>query len=126
MVLFRCGKGAGGHQSLSIVFEIAGDERQRRTQETAGIHGHSSSPRILSSPETGKPSHARYLYLSNSKDAFLYAVSFQVDNRTLICRTFQRAIVPSHELTRCQSENLLMFLMDNYTEIFKVHLTDQS
>ncbi|TWW64731.1 DEP domain-containing protein 7 [Takifugu flavidus] len=43
----------------------------------------------------------------------------QVDNRTLICRTFQKAIIPSHELTRCQSENLLMFLMDNSTEIFK-------
>lgn len=56
------------------MFETAGDERQRRTQETAGIHGHSSSPRILSSPETGKPSHARYLYLSNSEHVFLYGV----------------------------------------------------
>ncbi|XP_070710154.1 DEP domain-containing protein 4 [Pempheris klunzingeri] len=43
----------------------------------------------------------------------------QTDNRALVCRTFQRAIVQNHELTRSQSETLVLFLMDNYTELFK-------
>ncbi|XP_029351171.1 DEP domain-containing protein 4 [Echeneis naucrates] len=43
----------------------------------------------------------------------------QTDNRTLVCRTFQRAIVQNNELNRSQSETLVLFLMDNYTELFK-------
>ncbi|XP_037316144.2 DEP domain-containing protein 4 [Pungitius pungitius] len=43
----------------------------------------------------------------------------QMDNRFLVCRAFQRAIVQSHELTRAQSEELVLFLMDHYTELFK-------
>ncbi|XP_076578521.1 DEP domain-containing protein 4 [Chaetodon auriga] len=43
----------------------------------------------------------------------------QIDNRTLVCRTFQRAIVQNHELNRSQSETLVMFLMENCTELFK-------
>ncbi|KAG7225687.1 hypothetical protein INR49_012273 [Caranx melampygus] len=43
----------------------------------------------------------------------------QTDNRALVCRTFQRAIVQNHELTRSQSETLVLFLMDNHTELFK-------
>ncbi|CAG5927494.1 unnamed protein product [Menidia menidia] len=47
----------------------------------------------------------------------------QTDNRTLICRTFQRALVQSHELTRQQAETLVLFLVDNYTELFKTPTT---
>ncbi|XP_026219187.1 DEP domain-containing protein 4 [Anabas testudineus] len=43
----------------------------------------------------------------------------QTDNRTLVCRTFQKAIVQNHELTRSQSEILVLFLMDNHSELFK-------
>ncbi|XP_018541135.1 DEP domain-containing protein 4 [Lates calcarifer] len=43
----------------------------------------------------------------------------QIDNRALVCRTFQRAIVQNHELTRSQCETLVLFLMDNHTELFK-------
>ncbi|XP_044042602.1 DEP domain-containing protein 4 isoform X2 [Siniperca chuatsi] len=43
----------------------------------------------------------------------------QIDNRTLVCRTFQRAVVQNLELTRSQSETLVVFLMDNCTELFK-------
>lgn len=59
MFLFRWRKGAGGHQSFSVVFETAGDKHQRRTQETTDFHGHSSSTRSLSSSEAGKPFCAR-------------------------------------------------------------------
>lgn len=47
---------------------------------------------------------------------------FQVDNRTLVCRTFQRGLVQNHELTRPQSETLVLFLMDYHAELFKVLL----
>ncbi|KAM9328404.1 DEP domain-containing protein 4 [Pholidichthys leucotaenia] len=43
----------------------------------------------------------------------------QSDNRTFVCRNFQRAFVHNHELTRLQSETLVLFLMDNHTELFK-------
>ncbi|KAK1906266.1 DEP domain containing protein 7 [Dissostichus eleginoides] len=43
----------------------------------------------------------------------------QIDNRALVCRTFQRAIVQNLELTRYQSETLVLFLMDNCTELIK-------
>ncbi|XP_041819551.1 DEP domain-containing protein 4 isoform X1 [Chelmon rostratus] len=43
----------------------------------------------------------------------------QTDNRALVCRTFQRAIVQNHEFNRSQSETLVLFLMENCTELFK-------
>ncbi|KAM6895283.1 DEP domain-containing protein 4 [Xenentodon cancila] len=45
------------------------------------------------------------------------------DNRSLVCRTFQKALVQNHELTRLQSETLVLFLMDNHTELFKTPST---
>ncbi|XP_041833032.1 DEP domain-containing protein 4 [Melanotaenia boesemani] len=47
----------------------------------------------------------------------------QTDNRYLICRTFQRALVQNYELTPSQSETLVFFLMDNHTELFKTPAT---
>ncbi|XP_042367479.1 DEP domain-containing protein 4 [Plectropomus leopardus] len=43
----------------------------------------------------------------------------QIDNRAAVCRSFQRAIIQNHELTRSQSETLVLFLVDNCTELFK-------
>ncbi|XP_030296668.1 DEP domain-containing protein 4 [Sparus aurata] len=48
-----------------------------------------------------------------------YRLQKQINNRALVCRTFQRAIVQNNELTRTQSENMVLFLMDNSTELFK-------
>ncbi|TDG96630.1 hypothetical protein EPR50_G00230850 [Perca flavescens] len=47
----------------------------------------------------------------------------QIDNRALVSRTFQRAIVQNHELTRSQSEILVLFLMDKCTELFKTPMS---
>lgn len=60
------------------------------------------------------------------RDLSIYIISwhvffFQIENRGLVCRTFQRAVVQNQELTRSQSETLVLFLMDNHTELFKVH-----
>ncbi|KAF3705175.1 DEP domain-containing protein 7 Protein TR2/D15 [Channa argus] len=43
----------------------------------------------------------------------------QTDNRAFVCRSFQKAVVQNRELTRSQSEALVLFLMDNHTELFK-------
>ncbi|XP_029902026.1 DEP domain-containing protein 4 [Myripristis murdjan] len=43
----------------------------------------------------------------------------QIDNRVLVSRTFQKTIVQNHELTRAQCETLVLFLMDNHTQLFK-------
>ncbi|CAB1346145.1 unnamed protein product [Coregonus sp. 'balchen'] len=43
----------------------------------------------------------------------------QTDNRSLVSRTFLKAIVQNKELSRTQSERLLLFLMDNHTQLFK-------
>ncbi|XP_008313752.2 DEP domain-containing protein 4 [Cynoglossus semilaevis] len=43
----------------------------------------------------------------------------QIENRALVCRTFQKAIVQNSEMNRWQSESLVLFLMDNHTQLFK-------
>ncbi|CAL8242442.1 unnamed protein product [Merluccius merluccius] len=43
----------------------------------------------------------------------------QIANRMFVSRTFQKAIVQNHELSRAQSEALVLFLMDNHTQLFK-------
>ncbi|CAJ1054828.1 DEP domain-containing protein 4 [Xyrichtys novacula] len=43
----------------------------------------------------------------------------QIDNRALVCRTFQKAIIQNPELTRPQTETFTLFLMDNCSLIFK-------
>ncbi|XP_068611455.1 DEP domain-containing protein 4 [Brachionichthys hirsutus] len=43
----------------------------------------------------------------------------QSDNGALVCRTFQKAVVQNHDLTRSQIETLVFFLMDNCNELFK-------
>nr|XP_057933164.1 DEP domain-containing protein 4 isoform X2 [Doryrhamphus excisus] len=44
----------------------------------------------------------------------------QSDNRTVVGRTFQNAIIVHNaEFTKSQSETLVLFLMDNHTDLFK-------
>ncbi|XP_067906230.1 DEP domain-containing protein 4 isoform X2 [Heterodontus francisci] len=43
----------------------------------------------------------------------------QNTNRTVIRRTFTKAIVQSKSLSKAQSEELVIFLMDNHTDVFK-------
>ncbi|XP_061768153.1 DEP domain-containing protein 4 [Nerophis ophidion] len=43
----------------------------------------------------------------------------QSDNRTVIIRNFLKAIVHNAELTKSQSETLVLFLMDNHKDLFK-------
>ncbi|KAF7669677.1 hypothetical protein LDENG_00151590 [Lucifuga dentata] len=43
----------------------------------------------------------------------------QIDNRALVSRSFQRAIVQNHEMIQSPNETLVLFLMDNHTQLFK-------
>lgn len=44
----------------------------------------------------------------------------QTENRALVSKTFVKAVIQSKEMTRVQCEQLLLFLMDNRTQLFKV------
>ncbi|KAJ8007183.1 hypothetical protein DPEC_G00114890 [Dallia pectoralis] len=52
-----------------------------------------------------------------------YRLLKQTDNRALVSRTFLKAIVQHKELSRSQSEKLVLFLMDNHTQIFKTPMS---
>ncbi|KPP69785.1 DEP domain-containing protein 4-like [Scleropages formosus] len=43
----------------------------------------------------------------------------QLDNRTLVSRTFLKAILDSKGLNRTQNEQLVLFLVDNHAQLFK-------
>ncbi|KAG5845743.1 hypothetical protein ANANG_G00142470 [Anguilla anguilla] len=43
----------------------------------------------------------------------------QADNRATVIRTFLKAVVQNNALTRAQSEELVLFLMDNHSQLFK-------
>ncbi|XP_048886905.1 DEP domain-containing protein 4 isoform X2 [Brienomyrus brachyistius] len=43
----------------------------------------------------------------------------QTNNQSFVSRTFQKAIVQSKDLSRAQSERLVVFLMDNHERLFK-------
>ncbi|XP_076152805.1 DEP domain-containing protein 4 [Alosa pseudoharengus] len=47
----------------------------------------------------------------------------QAENGPLVCKTFLRAILQSKDMTRAQSEQLLLFLVDNHTQLFKTPIS---
>ncbi|XP_019738604.1 DEP domain-containing protein 4 isoform X2 [Hippocampus comes] len=47
----------------------------------------------------------------------------QADNRALVCRTFLKAVVHHSQLTRAQSETLVLFLMDHHSDLFKTPMS---
>ncbi|RXM36712.1 SCY1-like protein 2 [Acipenser ruthenus] len=48
-----------------------------------------------------------------------YKLQKQYDNRSVVCRTFTKAVVQNKSLSKTQTDQLAMFLMDNHTELFK-------
>ncbi|XP_078272705.1 DEP domain-containing protein 7 [Rhinoraja longicauda] len=52
-----------------------------------------------------------------------YKLQKQNTNRTVVKRTFTKAIVQNKSLSKVQTEGLVMFLMDNHTEVFKIPTT---
>lgn len=45
---------------------------------------------------------------------------FQVENRMVVKNTFTRAVIQSKSLTKGKTDLLVLFMLDNHQEIFKV------
>ncbi|XP_046878596.1 DEP domain-containing protein 4 isoform X2 [Hypomesus transpacificus] len=52
-----------------------------------------------------------------------YRLHKQTENRALISRMFQKGIIQNKDLSRSQIETLVLFLMDNHTQLFKTPIS---
>ncbi|XP_066561592.1 DEP domain-containing protein 4 isoform X1 [Amia ocellicauda] len=48
-----------------------------------------------------------------------YRLQKQYDNSSVVCRTFQKAIVHNKSMSKTKTDQLVLFLMENHTELFK-------
>lgn len=46
----------------------------------------------------------------------------QIENRVVVKKTFTRAVIQSKSLTKGKMDLLILFMLDNHQEIFKVSL----
>ncbi len=51
---------------------------------------------------------------------FTLVLDFQIENRMVVKKTFTRAIIQSKSLTKGKTDLLMLFMLDNHQEIFKV------
>lgn len=47
-------------------------------------------------------------------------VEKQMENKSMISKTFMKAVLQSKDVSRAQCEQLLLFLMDHHLHLFKV------
>ncbi|XP_067856125.1 DEP domain-containing protein 4 [Heptranchias perlo] len=74
----------------------------------------------LLEPNWREELHRLLTFMSVAADPGAYKLQKQNTNRTAIRRTFTKAIVQSKSLSKTQTEELVIFLMDNHTEVFKI------
>lgn len=58
-------------------------------------------------------------FMAAAADNEAFRLHKQIENRALVSKTFVKAVIQSKEMTRVQCEQLLLFLMDNHTQLFK-------
>ncbi|XP_051977097.1 DEP domain-containing protein 4 [Xyrauchen texanus] len=58
-------------------------------------------------------------FMAAAADNEAFRLHKQIENRSLVSRTFVKSVIQSKEMTRVQGEQLLLFLMDNCTQLFK-------
>ncbi|XP_043092666.1 DEP domain-containing protein 4 [Puntigrus tetrazona] len=58
-------------------------------------------------------------FMAAAADKEAFRLHKQLENRALVSKTFVKAVVLSKEMTRVQCEQLLLFLVDNHTRLFK-------
>lgn len=51
---------------------------------------------------------------------FTLVLDFQIENRMVVKKTFTRAVIQSKCLTKGKTDLLMLFMLDNHQEIFKV------
>ncbi|KAL0963004.1 hypothetical protein UPYG_G00348270 [Umbra pygmaea] len=59
------------------------------------------------------------VFMATAAHPDAYRLHKHTDNRAVVSRTFVKAIVQNKEICRTQSERLVLFLMDNHTQLFK-------
>uniref|UniRef100_UPI00398F577E DEP domain-containing protein 4 n=1 Tax=Pristiophorus japonicus TaxID=55135 RepID=UPI00398F577E len=64
--------------------------------------------------------HRLLCFMAIAADPGACKLQKQNTNRTVMRRTFTKAIVQSKSLSKTQAEELVLFLMDNHTEVFKI------
>ncbi|CAM4566983.1 unnamed protein product [Leuciscus chuanchicus] len=62
-------------------------------------------------------------FMAAAADNEAFRLHKQIENRALVSKTFVKAVIQSKEMTRVQCEQLLLFLMDNHTQLFKTPLS---
>ncbi|XP_016143389.1 DEP domain-containing protein 4 [Sinocyclocheilus grahami] len=62
-------------------------------------------------------------FMATAADNEAFRLHKQIENRALVSKTFVKAVIQSKEMTRVQCERLLLFLMDNHTQLFKTPLS---
>ncbi|XP_067111153.1 DEP domain-containing protein 4 isoform X1 [Osmerus mordax] len=62
-----------------------------------------------------------FMAVATQPDA--YRLHKQTENRALISRMFQKGIIQNKDLNRSQSETLVLFLIDNHTQLFKTPIS---
>ncbi|XP_016427355.1 DEP domain-containing protein 4 [Sinocyclocheilus rhinocerous] len=62
-------------------------------------------------------------FMATAADNEAFRLHKQIENRALVSKTFVKAVIQSKEMTRVQCEPLLLFLMDNHTQLFKTPLS---
>ncbi|XP_061108390.1 DEP domain-containing protein 4 [Conger conger] len=73
----------------------------------------------LLQPDTRAELHSLLGFMAAAAQPESVRLHRQADNRATVVRTFLKAIVQSNALTRTQSEELVLFLMDNQSQLFK-------
>ncbi|XP_042191444.1 DEP domain-containing protein 4 isoform X2 [Callorhinchus milii] len=77
----------------------------------------------LLEPNCREELHSLLSFMAVGAHPEAYKLQKQNDNRTVMIKTFTKAIIQSKALSKIQTEELVMFLMDNHTDLFKIPTT---
>ncbi|KAI7792013.1 DEP domain-containing protein 4 isoform X1 [Triplophysa rosa] len=58
-------------------------------------------------------------FMAAAADNEAFRLHKQIENRALVSRMFAKAVIQNKEMTRVQCEQLLLFFMDHYKQLFK-------
>ncbi|XP_053742437.1 DEP domain-containing protein 7-like isoform X1 [Synchiropus splendidus] len=98
----------------------AGEVRLDKEVSYSGPRGSAATLVNRASPFTELCFASCCLWKSRSEGAFRPSVTLQVENRLTVKRCFSRAILHSGSLSREKEELMVMFMLSNIQDIFKV------
>ncbi|NWJ10288.1 DEPD7 protein, partial [Crypturellus undulatus] len=77
----------------------------------------------LLAPNIREELHRLLTFIAIASESEGYKLQKQFDNRSVIIKTCTKFILQSHTLSKSQVEQLVQFLMDNHSDLFKTPLT---